>query len=123
MKVRRRGKIAHLPKELREQINLMIQDNVPSRKIIAFLSVRGHLHISDVNISDWIHGDRRGSSGYNDWLREREQLSAMQSRREFARELVRQGEGHHLHEATRLMAAAQLSEVMGLPPKNGYLLT
>jgi len=90
----------------------MIQDNAASRGIIEFLAGRGHADINDVNISDWVHGDRRGSSGYNDWLREREQLTAMQARQEFARELVSRGEGHHLHEATRLMAAAHLSEVI-----------
>ena len=51
MKVRRRGKIAHLPKELREELNLMIQGNATSRKIIGFLAERGHSGINDANIS------------------------------------------------------------------------
>jgi len=108
----RRGKIAQLPKELREKVNLMLHAHTSSRKIIAFLAERGQPHINAVNLSNWFRGDRAGSSGYNDWLREREELSAMQLRREFASQLVTKGDGSQIHEATRLMAAAQLSEVI-----------
>jgi len=109
---RRRGKIAQLPKELRENVNLMLQAQASSRKIIAFLAERGQPHINAVNVTNWFRGDGAGSSGYNDWLRQREELSAMQLRREFASQLVTKGDGSQIHEATRLMAAAQLSEVI-----------
>ena len=48
---KRRGKIATLPKSLRHEINLMIEDHASSRKIIAWLAERGHTGINDVNIS------------------------------------------------------------------------
>lgn len=109
---RRRGKIAQLPKPLREEVNTLIHAHTSSSKIIAFLAERGHPGINAVNISDWVRGDGAGSSGFNDWLREREQLLALQARREFAAELVGQADGPQIHEATRLLAASQLGEVM-----------
>ena len=110
--IRRRGKIAHLPKDLRDQINQMIESHASSRKIIGFLAERGHPAITAVNITNWIKGDRAGSSGYKDWLGEREQLFTLQSWSQFASEVTHHSDGSQIHEATRLMAAVQLSQVI-----------
>jgi len=109
---RRRGKVARLPKELREEVNRLIEANTTSARIIEFLTQRGHPEINEVNITHWVKGNRAGSSGYADWLRERDQLAALSSHREFALEVVRQGDGPQIHEANRLLAAVQLSEVL-----------
>jgi len=109
---RRRGKIARLPNELREEVNRLIQANTTSAKIIEFLTQRGHPGINEVNISHWIKGDRACSSGYGDWLRQREHLLALNAHRDFARDLVHHGDGSQIHEANRLLAAVQLSEVL-----------
>src|SRR5437588_3120274 len=108
----RRSKIAKLPKPIRHELNLMIESHASARNIIAFLTERGHPDINEVNITDWIHGDHNGSSGYLDWLREQHQAFSLQARREFASDLIAQADGPQIHEATRLTAASKLSEVI-----------
>jgi len=110
--IRRIGKVAQLPKELRDEVNRLIQDGTARPAILDFLAKRGHPEIDDVNLTNWIHGDGKGHSGYNDWLHDRELLAAMQSRFEFAREVARLGDGFALQEAARILATGQLNDVL-----------
>jgi hypothetical protein len=59
---RRNGKVARLPAELREQINQMLDDGVPYKKIIENLGEAGK-HINEDNISNWRLG------GFQDYLK------------------------------------------------------
>src|SRR5437870_2603969 len=61
-KSRRNGKVARLPLALREQINHMLDDGVPYKKIIAKLGEAGK-HLNEDNISNWRLG------GYQDYLK------------------------------------------------------
>src|SRR5438132_12752809 len=61
-KSRRNGKVARLPLALREQINRMLDDGVPYKKIIAKLGEAGK-HLNEDNISNWRLG------GYQDQLK------------------------------------------------------
>ena len=65
-----------------------------------------------MNLTNWIHGDGKGSSGYNDWLHDRDLLAAMRSRLEFAREVARLGDGLALQQAARILATGQLNDVL-----------
>jgi hypothetical protein len=58
---RRNGKVARLPSTLRQQINQMLDDGVPYKKIIESLGEAGK-HLNDDNISNWRLG------GYQDHL-------------------------------------------------------
>jgi len=60
---RRAGKIAHLRQPIRDQINLMLQDNVPYADIIAKLGDAGK-GLNKDNLSRWRKAD------YQDWLAE-----------------------------------------------------
>ena len=60
-KSRRNGKVARLPLALREQINHMLDDGVPYKKIIAKLGEAGK-HLKEDNISNWRLG------GHQDYL-------------------------------------------------------
>ena len=61
-KSRRNGKVARMPLALREQINQMVDDGVPYKKIIAKLGEAGK-HLNEDNISNWRLG------GYQDYLK------------------------------------------------------
>jgi len=117
--IRRIGKVAQLPKELREEVNRLIHAGTARPAVLAFLAERGHPEIDDVNLTNWIQGDGKGNSGYNDWLHDRELLAAMQSRLEFAREVARLGDGLALLEATRILATGHLNDVLARVDMDG----
>ncbi len=110
--VRRKGKIAQLPKDLRDELNRLIQSGKPGRSILNFLADRGYPHITQDNLTNWIKGDRKDSSGYNDWLRHQHLLLAVQSCCEFAKEVASQNAAFDLQEAARLLAITKLTETL-----------
>jgi len=61
---RRRGKIAHFPESVRHEINVMLDDGLPYKDIIARLAERGH-RLNKDNLSRWRRSD------HQDWLREK----------------------------------------------------
>lgn len=61
---------------------------------------------NDQNITNWRDG------GYADWLKERQRLDDMRSKREFALEIVKQNEGGKIHEAGLNLAASQIFELL-----------
>lgn len=110
---RRRGKIAQLPKALRDEINRLIEDNVPVKQILHRLAECGHPNITARNLSTWIRGNHRNaSSGFEDWRHEQQAIDDIKARQEFSLDLLRQNEGHSIHDAARLLAASQLAEVI-----------
>jgi len=80
LKRRRRGKIAHLPEPVREQINLMLQDGLPYAEIIARLGELGK-GLNKDNLSRW------RKTNHQDWLED--QLCA---------DALRQSPQLHAHE-------------------------
>src|SRR5258706_6829467 len=86
----RRGKIARLPRPVREELNRRLQDGEPGTQLVAWLnehpetkrvlagSFEGR-EINEQNLSDWKAG------GFQDWLARQEEL-------ELARELTADGE-------------------------------
>src|SRR3954469_7753324 len=72
------GKIAQLPKALRDQVNSMIRDGLPYGQIRQNLLDSGHSQFNDIsekNLSNWKIG------GYHHWLREQEWRDDMQQTR------------------------------------------
>lgn len=57
----RNGKVARLPKSVRDQLNTMMQDGVPYLTIIDRLGTYG-VGLTENNLSNWKSG------GYLDWL-------------------------------------------------------
>jgi len=78
---RHNGKVARLPKALRDKINLMIQDGLSYPAIIKSLGDSGK-HLTVLNLSRW----RRG--GYKDWLLEQSWLADIRTRQESAADLT-----------------------------------
>ncbi len=103
---KRNGKVAHLSKEWRDVINLMLQDGAMYVEILAKLEGGGITHLNDQNLINWKDG------GYQDWLKEQERFEDMKFKREFALELVKQNEGSVVHEAGLQVAASQIYELL-----------
>ena len=81
----RKGKVAHLPAAIRENINRMLYDGKTGKQIIAWLDqqeahdVNGFgSDISDSNISQWRAG------GYQDWLKSESQMEGIRKRAELS---------------------------------------
>lgn len=112
MSDRRTGKIARLPKELRDEVNRMLRDGVTYATISGFLKDKGYPDINAQNFTNWFEG------GHQDWLKEESRLEDMRIRREFAMKIVEENEGSKIHEASLQIAASQIYEVLNdLDPK------
>lgn len=86
------GKIARMPKEIREQLNRRLEDGVPGNDLIAWLNALpeaqkilaelfGGRPINKQNLSDWRLG------GYRDWLHSRDSRIELREMMEEARSL------------------------------------
>ncbi|MDB6059686.1 MAG: hypothetical protein JWO95_3530, partial [Verrucomicrobiales bacterium] len=62
---RRNGKVARLPKGVREQLNELLDDGVEYAEIIKTLGDAGK-GLTKHNVSQWARG------GYRDWIKEQE---------------------------------------------------
>jgi hypothetical protein len=113
----RTGKIARLPKTLRDAVNLALQDGAPARRIIQIITdAKKHgatngdgteiLIPNEQNVTNWLEG------GYKDWQAENERLRDMQAKREFALRIVQENEGGKIHEAGLNLAASQIFELL-----------
>ncbi len=103
MSNRRTGKIARLPKATRDVVNAMIRDGRTYAAIIAEIPDAG---LNEQNLTNWKEG------GYQDWLKEQERLDDMRAKREFAVDIVRQGDGAMMAKAAQELAASQVYEAL-----------
>jgi hypothetical protein len=101
----RNGKVARLPKEVRDQVNQMLLDNVPFAKIIESLGDQGK-GITYRNMTNWKAG------GYKEWLLDEERKDALILRRDSAISLLNEKAGATVQDASRTIAAAQLYELL-----------
>lgn len=95
------GKIARLPKTIRDQINNWILDGVTYPDIIQRLGEYGK-DLKPDNLSQW------KKRGYQDWLRQREWLEHLASKSEFSADILAAPDSSALHEAGLRVAAAQM---------------
>jgi hypothetical protein len=115
---KRNGNVARLTKEVRDRINVMIEDGFAYHEIIEKLGEEGEgLDIS--NLSRWKDG------GYADWLAERAFVERLRARQETSRELVKDFDATevnhaalqlgtlHIFEALRELGPGSLNEKLG----------
>jgi hypothetical protein len=95
------GKVARLPKDIREHLNNMILDGVSYAEIIRRLGEPAE-HLKPDNIHQW------KKYGYQDWLLEREWLERVSSKAEFSTDVLAAPDSSNLHEAGLRIAAAQM---------------
>ena len=110
-KRRSHGKIAHLPKVLRHQVNSMLDDGFAYGLIIEKLRQSKDpplpLPISEMNISRW------KDTGYQHYLAHTEYLAELRLNREAALEIVIGDDTITLPEATLQIIASQYYELLG----------
>jgi hypothetical protein len=95
------GKIARLPKSIREQVNQMILDGLTYPEIIHRLSEHGK-DLTPGHLCEW------KKRGYRDWLLQQEWLDRMTSKTSFSADILSAPETSGLHEAGLRFAAAQM---------------
>jgi hypothetical protein len=103
---RRRSAIARLPKPLRDQINLMLDDGLPYPDISKRIADNSGLSISADSISRWKQG------GYQDYLRELRLLEESRQRYELILDLAREKQGIEAFQAARKIAAAIICDAV-----------
>ncbi len=101
----RNGKIAKLPKELRDLINRMLADRAGGSAIITALAERG-ISLNHENISNWKHG------GYEDWLLEQDWQAEMIAQRESAAALLNTDDETKFQQAVIQLAVTQIFQAL-----------
>jgi len=102
---RRTGTIARLPREVRDQVNEMLDDGCPYDRIIEWLAAKGHPGVEDGEISEWKKG------GFQDWLEFDARLKREEKVRELSYEIAMANEGSKTQEAAIQVAASFLFQV------------
>ena len=106
MNNRRNGKIARLPNDVREVVNQMIRDGAEYSEIVEELRVLGHEDIRPRNVSRWYQG------GYQDWLKEQNQLEELKREKEFAARFLKENAGSSMHEAALQLMTLQMFRLL-----------
>jgi hypothetical protein len=113
-KHKRNGKVAQLPKAVRDKLNRMLDDGLTYKQAIAGLGDDGK-HLNEDNIGNWY------KEGFQDWLKERPCLDEWRAKWEFADDLVAQGHGLNIHQMVNQFLANHVHEAISELPK-GLLL-
>lgn len=111
----RQGKIARLPKRIRDQLNLRLQDGEPGKQLAEWLNDLAETKemlaelfaarpINEQNLTEWKQG------GYQDWLRDEETRERVQRLTERARDLDDAADGLEISDRLASVLAAQLAD-------------
>jgi hypothetical protein len=107
---RRRGYVARLPKSVRDKINTMLDDGIPYTTIADEIQKSAipslTLTLTDDHIASWKAG------GYQDWLKERQQVEAQRTLFEGVTNLVAKTETEELPDLTIKLVAARMCNVL-----------
>ena len=110
----RQGKIARLPKNIRDQLNLRLQDGEPGKQLADWLNeldktkeilaeLFGGRPINEQNLTEWKQG------GYQDWLRDQETRERVQRLAERAQDLDDAADGLEISDRLASILAAKLA--------------
>jgi hypothetical protein len=102
---KRHGKIAKLPRQVRLKINRMLDDGHPHAEIIAALGEHGK-GINKYNLINWEKG------GYQEWLKDLPWLEQLQSRLDFAHDVMADPDSPKVREASLVIAVKQMYELI-----------
>ena len=79
---KRRGKVARLPKNIRDELNTRLENGESYEIIIRWLARKGHRGFKKQNLHHWKEG------GYQDWRRENERIDNQAMQREWLTEQI-----------------------------------
>lgn len=102
---RRRGKIARLPRKIREEVNVMLDDGLPHAEIITRLGDHGK-NLNRQNLINWQHG------GFKDWLKDQPWLDELHASLDFATCLLDDSDSPKIREASLIIAIKQMYELI-----------
>ena len=111
----RQGKIARLPKKIREQLNLRLDDGEPGKQLVEWLNALpetrsileeyfGGRPINEQNLTEWKQG------GHQDWLRDQETRERVQRLAERAEDLDDAADGVEISDRLGSVLAAELAD-------------
>ena len=100
-----RGKIAHLPEDIIDEVGQLLLDGMPHSEIIRLAAQHGHA-ITDGNISNW------KIAGFKKWLPDFQRRLAIQESGLSARALLKNQPGDELYLAATKIASAQVNELL-----------
>jgi len=100
------GVVARLPKQLRNEIGLMMDDNVPYAEIANRIHEKAPT-VSSEHVRDW-----KRYGGFDKWRSDEERIEDLCSAREAALDLVQTKAGDPTQDAGRTIVAAQLYELI-----------
>ncbi|MDB6122268.1 MAG: hypothetical protein JWQ71_1261 [Pedosphaera sp.] len=103
---RRTGLIARLPRDIREHLNLELENGLPYSEICLWLAEEGYPGFNKGHISSWYKG------GYQDWLRDIQRLEELNERMDYVRRFNFELDGDTFQEASLKVAAIQFFEVL-----------
>jgi hypothetical protein len=104
--ITRKGKIAHLPATVRQEINRLLYDGQTGKQILRWLKSQkapGAGEVSEQNLSEW----RKG--GYQDWLKSEGQMIHIRERSELSLRMA-QAAGGSLGESMVTRLAGRIDE-------------
>src|SRR5687768_2898739 len=107
MSPKRRSKIARLPKAIRHELNLMLEEGASSKDIRKWLASKGHPNFNDNNVFHW----RRG--GYQDWRLEEERKYEADALRRWSSTIALGNDPTLLASALTNFTAARLHRLLG----------
>ena len=79
---KRRGKVARLPKDIRDELNVRLENGESYDTIIRWLARKGHRGFKSQNLTNWKEG------GYQNWRRENERIENLAMQREWLSEQI-----------------------------------
>jgi hypothetical protein len=104
---RRTGKIARLPKDVRDTLNFELEQGTAYKQICSWLESEGYPGCNEGHVSSWFKG------GHQDWLRQEQYIREVKERRDYAEEFVCGSMGGDtFQEANLQLAAIQCFEVL-----------
>jgi hypothetical protein len=102
---RRNGKVAKLPKAIRDQINELLLDGVSYLDIIKKIGPPGE-NLNEDNLANWKGG------GYLDWLEERHHVEAIRVKQELLADLFCQQDPSTINQTAIQLATTNLCELL-----------
>jgi hypothetical protein len=103
---KRRSKISRLPKAIREELNLMIEEGASYQEIIDWLASKGHPDFNENNLFKWRQG------GYQDWRLDHERKEEAKALRQWSRAIAVEKTPTVLANALSNFTAAKLHRLL-----------
>ena len=104
MPYHRTGTIAQLPRNIREQINRMLDDGWRYKRIVSWLDTNGHPGVRVSHIGEWKKG------GFQDWLKLERDTAREQRLHDLSYKIATANTGSRAHEASIRVATNLLFE-------------